>query len=128
MLFQRLAQILSIQKSFLSISQGLFCLKKFKVFFIVIQNCHRASITNVGRKKYVKEYVAEVMKADGSIVYGRFKEPYHLVQLPLDLNSLSEDERRQILAARKPKAKKIEEDVIDDTFDSEEYEKIWKKD
>lgn len=52
-------------------------------------------------------------------------EPRETFQSAIDLKQLSEDERRQRLAARKPKAKVAKTEVIDDTFDESEYMKFW---
>ncbi|EFP11994.1 hypothetical protein CRE_31334 [Caenorhabditis remanei] len=46
-------------------------------------------------------------------------------QSAIDLKQLSEDERRQRLAARKPKVKITKTKVIDATFDESEYMRFW---
>ncbi|KAK0416282.1 hypothetical protein QR680_012396 [Steinernema hermaphroditum] len=74
-----------------------------------------------------RRYQAIIIRPDGSTIPARFAEPRHLVQLPVDLQSLQEDERRQRLAARKPKSRKIVEEVIDDNFDLGEYSALWEK-
>uniref|UniRef100_A0A7E4ZZ10 39S ribosomal protein L55, mitochondrial n=1 Tax=Panagrellus redivivus TaxID=6233 RepID=A0A7E4ZZ10_PANRE len=90
-------------------------------------NAYRASLGKLARSKYIKQYQTLIMRPDGSTIYARTKEPRHFVQLPLNLSSLSEDERRQRLAARKPKAKAIKQEVIDDNFDLESYATMFKK-
>ena len=67
------------------------------------------------------------MYPDGSTIPARTKEPRHFVQFPVNLSTISEDERRQRLAARKPKAKKIKQEVIDDNFDLNKYASMFKK-
>ncbi|CEF65334.1 39S ribosomal protein L55, mitochondrial [Strongyloides ratti] len=101
-------------------------LKSFFSTSTVFQNCYRASLSKIGRPKYVRDYIVEILKADGSIVLGRASEPFHLLQLPVDIKTLNEEERREKLALRKPKAKKIQQETIDDNFDIESYEKLWK--
>lgn len=50
-----------------------------------------------------------------------------MFQLPLNLNTLTEAERKKRLEARKPRIKvKIEED-LDSSFDSKKYLKYFKK-
>ncbi|CAI4226845.1 unnamed protein product [Auanema sp. JU1783] len=87
----------------------------------VRSNAWRASIGKIARSKYLLRYPIRIVKSDGSTVELRSSEPRQVVQLAVDLKALSEDERRQRLAARKPKAKKIEEEVIDDNFDEADY-------
>lgn len=66
------------------------------------------------------------MRPDGSTIEIRASEPRDFVQLPLDLNAITEEERRHRLAARKPKVKQIKEDVIDDNFDIGQYAQLWR--
>uniref|UniRef100_A0A0N5CCD5 39S ribosomal protein L55, mitochondrial n=1 Tax=Strongyloides papillosus TaxID=174720 RepID=A0A0N5CCD5_STREA len=101
-------------------------LKSFFSTSSVLQNCYRASLTNVGRPIHIKDYIVEVMRSDGSIIPARVSEPYQLIQLPGDINTMNEDERRQRLAARKIKVKVVKEEVIDDNFDLGNYEGLWK--
>uniref|UniRef100_A0A0K0DW22 39S ribosomal protein L55, mitochondrial n=1 Tax=Strongyloides stercoralis TaxID=6248 RepID=A0A0K0DW22_STRER len=101
-------------------------LKSFFSTSTVFQNCYRASIASIRRPTYIKNYVVEILRADGSIVFGRASEPFHLIQLPLDIKTLNEEERREKLAARKTKAKEIKQEIIDDSFDLGNYEKLWK--
>uniref|UniRef100_A0A914Y1S3 Uncharacterized protein n=1 Tax=Panagrolaimus superbus TaxID=310955 RepID=A0A914Y1S3_9BILA len=88
-------------------------------------NAYRASLGKIRRRKYIKEYETLIMHSDGSIVPARTKEPRHFIQFPANLSNLSEDERRQRLAARKPKTKKIKQEVIDDNFDLNQYTSMF---
>lgn len=96
-------------------------------FFSVNLNAYRASLGKIRRRKYIKEYETMIMYADGSIAPARTKEPRHFIQFPINLSSLSEDDRRQRLAARKPKAKKIKQETIDDNFDLSQYTSMFNK-
>ena len=69
----------------------------------------RACIGKVARKEYLKTYVVKLMQPDGSIILGRVSEPRFLIQIPLDLKSISEDQRRIIIASRKGQTKQIYE-------------------
>ncbi|CAJ0568904.1 unnamed protein product, partial [Mesorhabditis spiculigera] len=92
---------------------------------VVRQNAHRASLGKIGRSQYLLKYPVRLIRPDGSTIQVRADEPRETVQLAIDLKTLTDDERRQRLAARKPKAKKIRKEVIDDNFDSNEYMKYW---
>lgn len=48
-------------------------------------------------------------------------------QLPLDLNTISEEERRRRIEARKPKQKVKIAEELDDSFDRSKYLKYFKK-
>uniref|UniRef100_A0A0M3IY57 39S ribosomal protein L55, mitochondrial (inferred by orthology to a human protein) n=1 Tax=Anisakis simplex TaxID=6269 RepID=A0A0M3IY57_ANISI len=77
--------------------------------FAVHYSAHRAAIAKIGRKEYIRRYPVTILRADGSTIKIRVAEPREFVQLPVDLEALTEDERRQRLAARKPKVKQIHE-------------------
>ncbi|CAJ0568141.1 unnamed protein product, partial [Mesorhabditis spiculigera] len=74
---------------------------------VVRQNAHRASLGKIGRSQYLLKYPVRLIRPDGSTIQVRADEPRETVQLAIDLKTLTDDERRQRLAARKPKAKKI---------------------
>uniref|UniRef100_A0AC35GKL9 Uncharacterized protein n=1 Tax=Panagrolaimus sp. PS1159 TaxID=55785 RepID=A0AC35GKL9_9BILA len=90
-------------------------------------NAYRASLGKIRREKYIKEYETIIMYADGSTAPARTKEPRHFIQFPVNLSSLSEDDRRQRLAARKPKSKQIKQEIIDDNFDLNQYTSMFNK-
>ncbi|KAJ1366579.1 60S ribosomal protein L11 [Parelaphostrongylus tenuis] len=77
------------------------------------------------RHQYLRHYPVTLVRPDGSTIEIRYLEPRSVVELPVDVNALSEEEKRQRLAARKPKAKKIVQETIDDNFDPNEYMRIW---
>ncbi|KIH42268.1 hypothetical protein ANCDUO_27749 [Ancylostoma duodenale] len=88
-------------------------------------NAWRACLGKICRSQYLRHYPVRLIRPDGSSIEIRYLEPRSVVQLPVDVNALSEDEKRQRLAARKPKAKKIVQETIDDNFDASEYMKFW---
>ncbi|XP_042885833.1 39S ribosomal protein L55, mitochondrial-like isoform X2 [Penaeus japonicus] len=90
-------------------------------------NCHRASIARIGRLTYTRMYPVTIVQTDGSTINVRYHEPRKIIKLPLDLSTLSEAERRKRLEARKPKAKVVIEDDIEDDFDLGSYQHLWKK-
>lgn len=46
--------------------------------------------------------------------------------MPVDLAALSEEERQERLAKRKPKQKIIIEEDFDDGYDANRYSHLWK--
>ena len=64
---------------------------------------------------------------DGSVITIRYKEPRKLIVLPLDLNSLTEEERKARLERRKPKKTYALEDEIEDDFSVDQYKHLWEK-
>ena len=50
-----------------------------------------------------------------------------ILQLPLDINTLSAEEQAARLAKRKPKQKIVIEEDIEDSFDLSQYSHLWKK-
>ncbi|VDD93577.1 unnamed protein product [Enterobius vermicularis] len=90
-------------------------------------NAYRSSIGKICRLKYVRRFPVTVINPDGSTVKMRAAEPRCLVQLPVNLDLLSESERRWRLASRKKKVVKMKQDIIDDNFDYNEYADFWKK-
>ncbi|KAK4318101.1 hypothetical protein Pmani_010869 [Petrolisthes manimaculis] len=90
-------------------------------------NCHRASIARIGRTNYTQMYPTLVVNSDGSTSMIRYHEPRKIIKLPLDLSTLTEAERRMRLEARKPKIKVVIEEDIEDSFNPNEYEHLWKK-
>jgi len=50
-----------------------------------------------------------------------------MLQLPVDLSTLSEEERAARLEKRKPKRKIVVEEKLENTFDLNRYSHLWKK-
>ncbi|KAK6009078.1 ribosomal protein L5 [Ostertagia ostertagi] len=98
-------------------------------------NAWRACLGKISRSQHLRHYPVTLIRPDGSTIEIRYLEPRGVVQLPVDLNALTEEEKRHRLAARKPKTKKIvqlsfhieEENLesIDDNFDPNEYMRFW---
>lgn len=61
------------------------------------------------------------MRSDGSTIYGRCEEPRTLIQLPLDLRTVDEYERRIRLAERKPTKKRVVEASVKQFFFSNNF-------
>lgn len=82
-------------------------------------NSNRASIGRINRTIYTRLYPVTVVRPDGSSFRIRFKEPRRIITLPVDIESLSPEERQRHLLKRKPKqVLQVVEDFEDD-FDIE---------
>lgn len=111
-------------------------------------NSVSSTITRPHRLNYLRSYRTVMVNPDGSSVTIRYHEPRHIIkvstllheisqvrlkeylctfQMPVNVWTLSEAERKERMERRKPKHKvKIEED-IDDGFDSNTYLQYLKK-
>lgn len=84
-------------------------------------NCHTAAITKTHRRIYLRTYPTILQCPDGSTINMKYHEPVGVIRLPLDLSTLSEEEKKDRLKKRTPKTKiKIEEEIEDD-FDESRY-------
>lgn len=91
-------------------------------------NCWIASITKPHRKAYQPVYPTLLQFPDGSTIYIRYHEPVGIIKLPLDLSTLTEEQRRERLTRRIPKTKvKAVEEIEDIDFDENRYLKLQKK-
>ncbi|XP_014663266.1 PREDICTED: 39S ribosomal protein L55, mitochondrial-like [Priapulus caudatus] len=95
--------------------------------FFLRHNSNRASITKIGRLTYARLYPTMLVNPDGSTVRIKYREPRKIIKLPLDLSTLTEEERRARIAKRKPKEKVVIEEEIDDNFTVDAYSHLWKK-
>ncbi|XP_076346401.1 mitochondrial ribosomal protein L55 [Tachypleus tridentatus] len=84
-------------------------------------NSNISSTTKVHRLIYKRLYPTLLVLPDGSTVNIRYHEPRKIIKLPLNINSLTEEERKQRLARRKPKEKVVIEEKIEDNFDANKY-------
>ncbi|KAF8372502.1 mrpl-55 [Pristionchus pacificus] len=88
---------------------------------VVRGNAYRATLGAAARHEYLRKYQLNLVRPDGSMIGVRASEPLEYFAMPIDLKQLSEDERLQMLAARKPKAKIVVKELIDDNFDASAY-------
>ncbi|KAJ8668577.1 hypothetical protein QAD02_010240 [Eretmocerus hayati] len=82
---------------------------------------HTTSITKRQKKVYVQMYPTVLQFPDGSTINIPYHEPVGKIQLPLDLNTLSEEEKKARLRKRIPKTKVVIQDEIEDDFDASRY-------
>ncbi|XDA76187.1 hypothetical protein R6Z07F_006331 [Ovis aries] len=91
-------------------------------------DCNRASLTRVHRQTYARLYPILLVKQDGSTIHIRYPEPRRMLKMPLDLDSLSPEERRARFRKREGQLKeKEEEPELGDDFDVEQYKQFWSK-
>nr|CAD7424310.1 unnamed protein product [Timema monikensis] len=90
-------------------------------------NCNTASICKIHRVTYARTYPTIVVLPDGSSVNIRYHEPRKIIKLPLDLSTLTEEQRKERLERRKPKKKVKIIEEIEDNFDASKYIKFIKK-
>ncbi|XP_050436459.1 39S ribosomal protein L55, mitochondrial [Adelges cooleyi] len=86
-----------------------------------------ASITKIHRKIYPQHYLTKIVKPDGSSFTVRYHEPRMIIKLPLDLNLISEEEKKRRIEARRPKKKVKIVEELNDSFDRSKYLKYFKK-
>ncbi|XP_008588623.1 PREDICTED: 39S ribosomal protein L55, mitochondrial-like [Galeopterus variegatus] len=110
---------------------------------------NRALLTRVRRQAYARLYPVLLVRQDGSTIHIRYREPrrmlvvssLHLalsgaclraeevVGMPIDLDTLSPEERRARLRRREAqlRPRKEEEPEPVDSFDVERYRRFWTK-
>ncbi|VDN01646.1 unnamed protein product [Thelazia callipaeda] len=89
-------------------------------------NAHRVGISRIKRNKYVRQYYVTLLQPDGSTIKMRASEPLDLIQMPFNLDMLTDDERRK-LEIKRHKAKKVtkKQEVV--KFNADEYVDLWRK-
>ncbi|CAG9560339.1 unnamed protein product [Danaus chrysippus] len=90
-------------------------------------NNNVASITKIHREIYTRTYPTKVVLPNGASINIRYHEPRKIIRLPLDLSSLTEEEKKMRLEKRKPKRKVKISDTIEDNFNAKKYLKYLKK-
>ncbi|XP_004695454.2 PREDICTED: 39S ribosomal protein L55, mitochondrial [Condylura cristata] len=88
----------------------------------------RASLTRLHRQNYARLYPVLLVRQDGSTIHIRYREPRRMLAMPVDLDSLSPEERRARFRKREAQLRvKEEEPVLGDDFDAERYKRFWTK-
>ncbi|TRY96025.1 hypothetical protein DNTS_006091 [Danionella cerebrum] len=68
-------------------------------------NSNRSCVVRLGRKVYERMYPVLLVRPDGSTIIIRYPEPRRILQMPLDITTLSEEEKKIRLRKRQPKKK-----------------------
>ncbi|VDK66193.1 unnamed protein product [Onchocerca ochengi] len=87
-------------------------------------NAHRAAISRIKRAKYVRQYY--LLHPDGSTVGIRATEPMDLIQMPFNMDTLTDEERRH-LEMKRHKIKKFTKKQETVKFNADEYIDLWRK-
>ncbi|XP_016356143.1 39S ribosomal protein L55, mitochondrial-like isoform X1 [Sinocyclocheilus anshuiensis] len=106
------------------------CLQATSTFHTTVfqSNSNRTCVVRFGRQKYESMYPVLLVRPDGSTINIRYKEPRRIMKMPMDITTLSEEERKIRMRKREPKrtAKQKLNDFEDD-FKVDDYSKFWKK-
>ena len=66
--------------------------------------CHQFSLGEIKKPVYAQQYPVLLVKPDGSTIRIKYHEPLSIINLPLDLNTLEEvDRKRRLLKVAKIK-------------------------
>ncbi|XP_065212668.1 large ribosomal subunit protein mL55 [Planococcus citri] len=85
------------------------------------------SITKPHRNTYSRTYPTLLVLPDGSTIQMRYPEPRAIIRLPLDINTLNDNEKRARLELRKPKKKMTVKEATSVSFDASKYVNLVKK-
>ncbi|KAG5275521.1 hypothetical protein AALO_G00121260 [Alosa alosa] len=95
----------------------------------LLQTSNKTSVVRCARKQYERQYPVLLVRPDGSTINIRYKEPKRILMMPVDISTLSEEERKSRLRKRDPKKTvvKKEKDDFEDNFKIDDYSQFWKK-
>ncbi|THD19891.1 39S ribosomal protein L55 mitochondrial [Fasciola hepatica] len=89
---------------------------------------NRAALCRIKRKVYSRMYPVTLALANGASIQIRHHEPRALLQIPLDLEDCSPEEKQKRLLRRSPRSRLTLQEELEDTFDRSDYEFLLKAD
>ncbi|CAH8567641.1 unnamed protein product [Schistosoma turkestanicum] len=90
-------------------------------------DANRAVLSRTKRRIYERSYPVNLIYPNGGSIRIKFHEPRMILQMPVDLNECSPEERQKRLLRRAPRSKLTLQEQLEDTFDQEAYNFLLKK-
>nr|AAW27176.1 SJCHGC03170 protein [Schistosoma japonicum] len=90
-------------------------------------NANRAIMCRINRRIYGRTYPVDLVYPNGGFIRIRFHEPRVILQIPVDLDNCSPEERQKRFLRRHPRSKLTLQEQLEDTFDQEAYDFLLRK-
>ncbi|XKL62613.1 hypothetical protein PGB90_002446 [Kerria lacca] len=85
------------------------------------------SITKIHRNIYSRMYPILLVLPNGATIKIRYPVPQGIIKLPININTLSENEKRLLIDRRKPKQKVLSSETIKTAYNPTKYINLVKK-